>query len=515
MSKKTIFFLILIFSMHTISSLAQNERSKRRKNKIELIQTDGSLEKVKINGETYQKITGPNIVFRQGTTYYYCEEALYNKKKNILEAIGGIRIKDSTLTITGKKLIFDGNSKIAQIRQNVVLTNATMKLYTEYLDYNIGDNTANYFNGGKIIDDKSTLTSKKGFIDQDNNYVLFTDSVVAINPEFKILTNNLKYHLITKDATCTGPTRIINEKGEETYTTYINYNTKSKVTNLDKGSRIEGTEYQFFGDKIVYDDQKKITRAEKNVRLVSKKENVVVEGDFGLNDKKKGITKMHGNILMLNPMEQDTLYITADTLVAIDSDDPKEKRLLAYHHVKMYKADLKGKCDSLVYHSSDSTIHFYGNPIMWSEKNQIVSDSMYAELKNNKLDKIHFRLNALIISEDTVKNFNQLKGKNMTAFFNKGKINRVNVYGNGESIYFAVEGDSLTVGMNRVKCSNMLIGFTDKGKIQKISFLNTPDGNFIPPHELAEPQKKLKGFKWRVEEQPTKKEVVGKRRKMV
>jgi lipopolysaccharide export system protein LptA len=104
--------------------------------------------------------------------------------------------------------------------------------------------------------------------------------------------------------------------------------------------------------------------------------------------RKKGITKMYGNILMLNPMEQDTLYITADTLVAIDSDDPKQKRLLAYHHVKMYKADLKGKCDSLVYHSSDSTIHFYGNPIMWSEKNQIVSDSMYAELKNNKLDKI-------------------------------------------------------------------------------------------------------------------------------
>ncbi len=512
--RSRIVVLIIFFSFYFFVSFSQDRRTKRRKNKIELVQTDGALEKVKINGESYQKITGPNLVFRQGSTYYYCDEAYYSKKKNTLEASGSVQIKDSTLTIVGKKLIYDGNSKVAQIRQDITLTNQSMKLYTQYLDYRIGDNTATYFNGGKIIDDSTILTSRNGFVDQDNNYVLFTDSVVVINPSFKIFTDHLTYHLLTKEAICTGPTRIVNDKGEETYTTYIKYNTKTKVTSLDKGSRIEGADYQFFGDKIVYDDKKQITRAEKNVKLVSKKESIVIEGDNGFNDKKKGVTRVYGNVLMLSPMDQDTLYITADTLLAVDSGDPKQKRMVAYHHVKMYKSDLQGACDSLVYRFSDSTIHFYRNPILWSEGSQMVADSMYAELKNKKLDKLHLRVNPLIISQDSVQNFNQLKGKNMVALFGQGKIRRVDVYGNGESIYFAVDQDTITMGMNRITCSNMFIHFDERGKIHRISFLSSPDGRFIPPHELSEPDKKLKGFKWRIMEQPIRQEVVGKRRKV-
>ncbi len=56
----------------------------------------------------------------------------------------------------------------------------------------------------------------------------------------------------------------------------------------------------------------------------------------------------------------------------------------------------------------------------------------------------------------------------------------------------------------------MVLKFKDK-KLQTISFLTNPDASFIPPHELKEPDKRLKGFDWRIDEQPTKELVLAKR----
>jgi hypothetical protein len=133
-------------------------------------------------------------------------------------------------------------------------------------------------------------------------------------------------------------------------------------------------------------------------------------------------------------------------------------------------------------------------------------------MKNRTIDRMYMYTNAFIVSEDSLKNLNQIKGRDMTAFFEAGNIRRVDVNGNGESIYFALEGDSVLTGMNKTVCSDMVLKFKDK-KLQTISFLTNPDASFIPPHELKEPDKRLKGFKWRIDEKPTKQQVLAKRTK--
>jgi hypothetical protein len=107
----------------------------------------------------------------------------------------------------------------------------------------------------------------------------------------------------------------------------------------------------------------------------------------------------------------------------------------------------------------------------------------------------------------------------MVAFFEGKTINHVDVEGNGESLYFALqepkaEKDSVGVavsptlmGMNKIICSNMKINFKE-GKVNNISFYIRPDASFIPPIELEEGDKKLRGFIWREKEKPEKKDVV-------
>ena len=128
--------------------------------------------------------------------------------------------------------------------------------------------------------------------------------------------------------------------------------------------------------------------------------------------------------------------------------------------------------------------------------------------------------NSFVASQDSLENFNQIKGRKMTAFFNGKHIDHVLVEGNGESIYYALqekeieeegktEKISIVSGMNKIICSNMKINFKE-GKVTNIRFYIMPDASFIPPHELKPEETVLKGFLWRGTERPTRDKVVQK-----
>ena len=102
------------------------------------------------------------------------------------------------------------------------------------------------------------------------------------------------------------------------------------------------------------------------------------------------------------------------------------------------KEDLQGVADSMEYRTSDSKIYFYNNPVLWSEGNQMTADSIRLLLKDNSIDKIFMNVNSFVISTDSLLNYNQIKGRKMTAEFKEQKIHRVIVQGNGESIYYAL-----------------------------------------------------------------------------
>lgn len=171
---------------------------------------------------------------------------------------------------------------------------------------------------------------------------------------------------------------------------------------------------------------------------------------------------------------------------------------------------MQGVSDSMAYMMQDSMIFFYHNPILWSEGNQIVADTIFMEMKNGKMDKLNMRNKAFTINQDTVKNFNQIKGRNMTAYLKNDKMDKILVEGNGESIYFAVDDETLElIGLNKILCSSMRIQFLN-GEMNDITFYKDPEGRFIPPHEIAEPETRLKDFNWQIDKKPSLRDVLGK-----
>jgi len=387
------------------------------------------------------------------------------------------------------------------LRKNVVYREGERRLYTDFLDYDLDGEIAHYFNGGKLIDSTNTLTSKIGYSFSKDNYAQFYTNVVLIAPDFTLKTDTLKYNTTTKVAYTYGPTEIIDNDGTTLHAKGGEFRTEYDESDFIEGN-IETDDYYLEGDELYFDDQDRYYKAISNVKMTAKNDDVIIIGDEGFYDRKNGISKIFGRPVMKRIMEADTFYLTADTLVAIESEYDSAKRILAYPNIKIFKENLQGKADSMAYFISDSLLFFYTDPIMWNEQNQITADTISVEIKNEVLDKMNLMNDAFLVSEDTIKNYNQIKGREMITYFVDSEINRIDVNGNGEILYYALEeGDSLLMGMNKIFCARMQIRFKEQ-RLSSFSVYTKPEAKFIPPHELTDDVKYLEGYSWREEERP-------------
>jgi hypothetical protein len=138
---------------------------------------------------------------------------------------------------------------------------------------------------------------------------------------------------------------------------------------------------------------------------------------------------------------------------------------------------------------------------MWNQKSQISSDSMTFYIKNENLDRVYLKDNAFIITQDTILNFNQMKGRKMMGYFLDGQMNQMDIDGNGESLYFVLESDTIAQGANKTLSATIKLKFKD-GAIQRVNYGVKPDGRFIPSQNLNDENSRLSGFQWRFEEKP-------------
>ena len=78
--------------------------------------------------------------------------------------------------------------------------------------------------------------------------------------------------------------------------------------------------------------------------------------------------------------------------------------------------------------------------IIWNIDSQLEADFIKAFLEENKIQQMDLSKKSFVISRDTIGNYNQIKGREIIAIFDSTTaISNVNVDGNGESLYFALD----------------------------------------------------------------------------
>jgi lipopolysaccharide export system protein LptA len=507
-----ILYIIVFFSLvpDIHSQVIQDKKSGKKK--IELIYADEDRIGVdKITGKDIHRFQG-KVHLKHNEITMWCDSAHYVPDKNQVTAFSKIHIEQGdTLDLFGNYLFYDGKSEIAIVNGNVELIDKETHLYTDTINYDVRNRIARYNHNGRITNSDNTLTSIIGIYYVSENLFHFKDSVKIVNPDYVMTADTMDYNTQTETSFFTGPTEL---KGDSIYL-YCEkgwYDTKNDVTSIWKNAMIDNRQQIIHGDSLFFNNNTGYGESFRNVVIEDTINNLVVKGNYAWYYKIPERFMVTNRAMFIQVSKGDSLFLHADTISAITVSDTSAKgyRLMkAYHGCRVFSKDLQSKCDSLSYSFQDSVIRLYTSPVIWSEENQLTADSMAVFTKNRKTDRLELYNSAFIISQvDTIR-FNQIKGRSLTGYFKNNELYKIDIKGNGESIFYLLDGEDVA-GVDQAKCANIEV-FVEKGKISAIYQKENPAGTTDPPEKGIPEALRLSGFKWFDNLRPKKRDDIFKK----
>ncbi len=487
----------VLFSAGRVFCQDQTEERAGKK-KIEILHSSEGIEEVEAStGKKITRLMG-DVRIKHNEIFMNCDSAHFYTEYNQIKAYSKININQGdTLHLKGDSLFYDGGIEDASVDGNVELIDKETHLFTNSIKYDVANKVARYNDHGRIINGKNTLTSIIGIYYISENLFHFKDSVKIVNPDYVMTADTMDYNSKSEIAFFTGPSEM---KGDSLYL-YCEkgwYDTKNDVSRIWKNAVINNRLQVIKGDSMFYDGPTGYGESFMNTTITDTTNNIIVKGNYAWYYKKPEKFLVTKKAQFIQVSKKDSLFLHADTINSITATEAslkKDYRLLkAFHGCRIYSQDLQAKCDSLSYSFRDSVIRLYRDPVIWSKENQLVSDSIAIFTKNRQTDRMELYNSAFVTSQVDSLRFNQVKGRSLTGFFKNNELYKIDIKGNGETIYYLLDGDQL-VGVNSAKCARIEI-FVDKGKITGINEYQNPEGTIDPPGNVSHKSVKLEGFKW-------------------
>ena len=150
----------------------------------------------------------------------------------------------------------------------------------------------------------------------------------------------------------------------------------------------------------------------------------------------------------------------------------------------------------------DSLARLFKEPVIWNEiTQQYNADSISVVVRNNAMEKASLMSNAFIHIEEDTTHYDQIKGAEMMAYFSEdGELSRFDALGGASALFYIEENDVLAT-VNK-KDSKMLSAVFKDGNINRIYYFDTAVSDAYPVVQLAEEERKLKGFNWMPDKRP-------------
>lgn len=453
--------------------------------------------------EQYQVLTG-NVKFRKGGMYMFCDSAFFYDAVNGVDAFGNVRMEQGdTLFVYADELNYDGQDELAVLYANsgkkVRLINRDVKLETDVFNYDMEQDFGYYEVGGVLTDKQNRLDSRIGeYYPQTKDAFFYLDvhlKSLQKGDTLYINTDTLEYNTATHVAELVSESEVINSDGT-IYSSSGRYNTDNGVADLyDRSVVVTRRGNRLTGDTLFYDRQKQYGEAFGDMILTDSVRQSSVQGDYGFFDEARDSTFVTGHALAKEYSKGDTLYLHGDSITGYLDLMDSTKVTNVFHKVRFYRRDLQGFCDSLSVTERDSIMYLYRNPVVWSGKRQIFGNIINVHFNDSTVDWArlpHGGVAAEHIAEDC---YNQLSGKDMTAWFNDSTLRRLYVDGNVELIVFPMENDSSYNKFVYVESSYMDAYF-NANQVERINFWPETTSKVTPLYLAKRNSYFLPKFRW-------------------
>ncbi|WP_345725271.1 OstA-like protein [Sinomicrobium weinanense] len=488
--KKISLALLILFS------IISNAQEKKKKINI-VYSGEYNQNEEKYPGASIFSRDDRQVQFEHEGIDLWCDLAVFYQKENLLKAFGNVFLQQGdTIQMNSGYIEYDGNTKLALAKEDVVLQNPDMTLTTDTLYFDRKKQEAYYNSFGTIKDTTNVLTSKKGRYFLTLKKYQFRNDVTLNNPEAQLHSLRLDYYPTTKHAYMFGPSTIIGKD----YTIYCErgfYKTEQEEGYFVKNSRVDYNNRIINGDSLYFHKAKNFASATNNIKITDTINKGIVKGHYAEVFKEKDSVFITKRAVAVNLVEKDSIYIHGDTLMV--TGKPEHRIIRAFREARFYKSDLSGKCDSI--HSDQKTgiTQLITRPILWSGKTQMTGDSinLLSNPETEKLDSLHVWDNSFVVQKDTLtaSGYNQIKGKELLGYFEDNELRVVDIIKNAESIYYTRNDKNELIGIDKHVSGNLQFTL-ENNEIQDISYFINPDAVLYPESDLPENARKLRGFVW-------------------
>lgn len=373
----------------------------------------------------------------------------------------------------------------------------------------------------------------------------------SYSPRAILYSDTLFYNFTTSEANIVGPSRIVTDT-VTVNTTLGFFNTSTQKSRLYLYSTITSPGRFATADSIYYDGLAGVGDGWGEIELVDTIQSMKLTGEYMHYIDDPQSVMVTEKALAIEYSDNDTLYLHGDTLRAFTIIRPDSipyyiydtlsvveysvdsipfdtikidsvrmfrpyldtlRYMTAYYGVRYFRNDMQGVCDSLHYSVRDSMATFTGDPVMWNESYQITGDTIFAFIdQNKKIKRAEIHNAAFLVQEkDTftmheigpknkitntlTRAYDQIKGKDLTCYFDSAKIRQMDMSGNVQVIYYPLESDGGMTGLNQIIGSYLSVWFLDQ-KMDKLKIWPNPIGS-LTPIQLVQPDiLTLEGFRW-------------------
>lgn len=492
--------VIISFIVAVFLSLEVWAQSESR---IYLLHSDRLFHDTQIDAKA-QILVG-NVQFRHDDVFMYCDSALFYEASNSLDAFGNVRmVQGDTVSLVGDVMYYDGLDKLARVRNNVVLIHGQMTLYTDSLDYDRLYNVGYFFEGGRIVTTDNEMTSDWGEYRPETKVAVFNYNVHMVSPappqqtRTTLLTDTLYYNTVTSVANARGPSTI-DDGGCHIYTEFGYMNSKSNDLTLLMRSEMSNNGKKLIGDSIVWNSVDSIGEAFGNVVYTDLLNKNAMTGNYCYYDDRTGYSLGTDSACIIDFSQgADTMYMHADSIKMYSFNlktDSAYRTMHAYNHVRMFRRDMQGVCDSLVYQTRDSMMIMYKDPIVWTGSQQLLGEEIQAFMNDSTIDSIYVLRQTLSCERLDSLHYNQVAGHEMHSYMENGELKMTHVIGNVIVNYFPLDEDSLLIAMNHMESTEMKMYMGENRRMKKI-WMPAATGTFYPIPMIPGDVRFLENFQW-------------------
>lgn len=474
-----------------------------------------------VDDSTQLQILAGNVKLKQGTALFYCDSCVINNNTKTFEAWGKVHINDAdTTNIYSNHLRYLTDKKLAYLDGAVKLTDGKGVLTTPDLEYDMTTNIGIYKHGGKVVNNKTILTSKEGYYYGGLRDIYFKNKVLLKDPGYDIKTDSLLYNTESGMVRFIAETFIKDSSGRTIETKDGFYNLQTGKAEFGQRPFIRDGKISIQGDRVAFNDSTGTSQAVGNVIIIDSVQGSTILAGEVFRDNKNDRILATRKPLMIIKQDNDSIYVTADTLfsarlsdlygkkdsiikdtvkgtkvVKVNNNDSTNRYLEAYRNVRIFSDSLQAVSDSLFYSFKDSVFRLYQDPVIWAKESQITGDTVLVFTKNKKADRIKVFENSFLVNRMDPEVYNQIKSSRMDGYFKDGSLDSVRASGFAECIYYIQDEDSAYSGVNESKSDLLDIYFGNQA-LQKVVFRSAVTGTVWPIKQKSPSEMKLPNFRW-------------------